>query len=414
MQITQGASLDTLQLLSSREALQAFKVGQIIKVSVIEGTPPEQGGGRALLEIAGRQHEVRSLTPLKTGQKLQARLQAVGNRVLLQPVADNNRAASPENQTVSLDRILPAALRNLLPRQAPLQATVELARAIRQHADFPRLPEALQKAVLRLLEERPASPAPSARTLRAAIEQAGLFLEARLARPDTSGNERVNADLKGQLFQLLQQLSRLGIPLEKGRDWPKLLQPALPQPVNMAPTPVMQAEMLPVRFQAENGDPPLESLLRLLFQQADGALAKTTLQQLQQLSRPSGNLQVELPWITPWGTLPVLLEVEEQGENAADSNGPSATRFSMRLALNLPRLGAIQALAELTNNGLELEFWCESALAHGLFQQHQSRLEQRIGQLGLNLTRLEYRATPIMTISPQQHSVNTALLDMKA
>ncbi len=427
MQITQSTSLDTLQLLSSREALQAFKVGQIIKVSVIQGTPPEQGGGRALLEIAGRQHEVRSLVPLSSGQKLLAKLQQVGDRVLLQPVKGETvtgknlgPADSGQMQTATESvRLIAPALRNLLPRAQPVQQLVELARALRQHPQFHQLPEDLRNTLIQLVEAQPGTPRPDARTLRQAIENSGLFLENRLATNTETAPQSLQQDLKGLLFRLLQLLDHQGIrPSPTAPDLKDSLfnspQKALVHTAALANTPLAY----PIRVKKAALDQPLETLLKQLFQLADGALAKTTVQQLQHLSRASaglqsGGLQLDIPWISPWGTLPIHLEVEPEHEPPQTSAENTATSWQIRLALTLPHLGAIQAALLLQGQQLSTQCWCEHATSQALLKRYENRFQQRINQLGLQMEALVFRGTPILDDPPPLPS-RSQLLDVQA
>ncbi len=420
MQITQGASLDTLQLLSSREALQAFKVGQIIKVSVIEGTPPKQGGGRALLEIAGRQHEVRSLVPLSSGQKLMARLQLAGDRVLLQPVETETVSGTEPVKSLAAQaptdpaKLPPLALRNLLPRAQPVQHVVELARAISQHPQFQELPRNLRDVLMRLVESRPDSPRPDASLLRQAIERSGLFLENRLAQEAEPRPQALQHDLKGLLFRLLQSLDKAGLTLKKITSTPETaLFLDLPKPTGSSPEVAHQPFTLPARLKPEALDQPLETLLKQLFQLADGALAKTTMQQLQHLSRPGSSLQVDIPWITPWATIPVHLEIEPDNKRTSKEEENHPSRWQIRLELELPRLGRIQANLLLEEQRLGTQCWCERPQSQALLQQYESHFQQRIHQLGLQMEPLVFTSRP-MVDDQKPIPANSRLLDVRA
>ena len=384
MQITQATGLDTLQLLSGREALQQFKVGQIIRVMVLQGTPPEHAGGRALLEIAGRKHEVRSLVPLKTGQKLDARLQLVGNRLLLQPL-DGKAVAADE--TPPLSRLIQAATRQLLPRQQPMNTVVELARAIRNRDDFQQLSQPLRSVIDTLLQHRPASPTPKAGTIRQALENAGIRLEAGLLQPQAASLSR---DLKAQLFQLLHALQQAGM-----KPGSEPLRPELLQGGGATQTAWPQTAAPLLRASPATDDLPMDQLLRQLFQWTEGALARTTLNQLQSL-QASNSLQADIPWITPWGTLSLQLRIEPDPESKHGAAETSGEHLQLAIQLHLPRLGLVQARLHLQQGSqLKLHLWCQRPDSQRLLQQAEGRLQQRLQTAGLELAAVEFQSAPL-------------------
>ncbi len=416
MQITQGVGLDTLQLLSGKEALQAFKVGQILRVKVVEGTPPERSGGRALLEIAGRQHEVRSLIPLKAGQRIQARLQLVGDRLLLQPV---NHATGDDSQkstdTTDMDppqqRLLHTALRNLLPRQQAPHATIALTQAILEHPNAKRLPETLLNDLKQLLKTQPASPKPDGEMLRRIVERSGVFLEAALRGPTS---EKAIHDFKGLLFRLLQQLSQLGISMDYRMDAWRLLQANLAQPpvqAGVSISPAMQFH--PLRATKETADLPLETLLRQWFTLASGSLAHTTVKQIQHLQTNHAQLQLDLPWITPWGVIPLHVQIENDREAKQHQTNAIGRVWRFKLSITLPRLGEIQANLELADERVSLQLWAGHSTTRELLETNEKRLRIRLEQVGLRLSGIFFSARPVVCAQSPGHTV-PRLLSMKA
>jgi hypothetical protein len=71
-----------------------LSLGQIVKARVLRHYD-EGGGGRYLVSLEGRERVVDSSVPLKTGEIVRGRVVALGDRIELQPLAEENAAAAP-------------------------------------------------------------------------------------------------------------------------------------------------------------------------------------------------------------------------------------------------------------------------------------------------------------------------------
>lgn len=169
----------------------ALQAGQLLQATVTSSD-----AGKVLLSVGHRQFSAETSLPLKTGQQLTLQVRALGELPVLQVI---DRLSAP-----SLEQ---AALRTLLPRQAPLAPLLaSLARLAGTPADpLPaRLGELVRSVVRQMPEQRSVS---TPRGLKLAIQDSGLFLESNLARAAAEQGVRVaQTDFKRQLLQLVQAL----------------------------------------------------------------------------------------------------------------------------------------------------------------------------------------------------------------
>jgi plasmid stability protein len=175
-----------------------LSLGQIVKARVLRHYD-EGGGGRYLVSLEGRERVVDSSVPLKTGEIIRGRVVALGDRVELQPLPEENAAAAPAaaapkpdasvtsptdeltaafaNAGLKLDdearSVLTRALRGAEDPQALLLAALTLAKI-----GLP-LDPALMNAIQTLLRKHPAAE-PLAEPAEAFALSSGPTLPAQL------------------------------------------------------------------------------------------------------------------------------------------------------------------------------------------------------------------------------------------
>lgn len=198
--------------LTGTAAVQTLlQLGRQFSATVVE----RQGAGQYLLEVyqpgvrnQGTMLRAMSVTELEPGQSL--RLEVVDNgpppqlRVLPPPLEDHQE-------------VLSQALRQFLPRQENLQGVMDrLSRFVAQHPDAndTHLPATLRDALRNVLGAMPDKGALSTpEGLKQAIQNSGLFLEAKLAQqaqaPATPANAAPSLaqDMKAKLLKLADNLS---------------------------------------------------------------------------------------------------------------------------------------------------------------------------------------------------------------
>lgn len=286
----------------SPETLRAWQTGQMLKAMVVSGTPPEAGGGRAVLRIGNADYAVRSQTPLRSGETLQLVVKRTQPELLLQRVAANPAETAPKTQaSVALDKAVTA----LLTRQSGLAAGLQTLLA--------KLPQLSQPTTLRLetlFASLPSLPSlTQAEGLRSALAATGHQLEANLQH----NRPPVAADLKAQLVQTLAGLS--------------------------------PADARAVRATLE------------------GMNARISLNQLHSVSQASAqgsHWLVELPLHTAQDFQALRLEIDAWPDEAPDTPAASPD-WSVRLQLNLPELGPLEARLSSVGGSVAVRFWAERA-----------------------------------------------------
>lgn len=190
--------IDTQSLAQSnsptgRGEVAAWKIGQILRALVIEGTPAQAGGGQAKLQIGGAQIPVRSSTPLQTGESLRLSVQRTANEVVLRQIPPAPTASAPP-QAAALER----ALRTLLPTQQALDGALRALSKL-----LPQLPATTAASARTLLNSTP-TPAQlgTPAGLKQALSNSGLSLEARLG----SGMPPAQSDMKAAVGKLLASI----------------------------------------------------------------------------------------------------------------------------------------------------------------------------------------------------------------
>lgn len=287
------------------DALQAWKTGQVLKAMVVTGTPPEAGGGRAVLRIGSNEYAVRSQTPLQAGDTLQLQVKRTQPEPVLQRLATAVQAPPATDRQIATQQALSSleqSVRALLTQQGKLSTALQTLTT--------KLPQLSAQSAQRLQSLLTALPTPQklsqADGLRNALATSGNHLEATLqqARPPPA------ADLKLQLMQTLGGLS-------------------------------------PADARSVGGD-------------LAGMTARISLNQLHstQTAAAGTHLFVELPVRTAQGFQEVRLEIEsDSGRPREGSDMPPD--WSVRLQLDLPGLGPLEARVASVGGSVSARFWAE-------------------------------------------------------
>lgn len=299
-----GIRVDNQQLTQSsaapRAQLAAWRVGQVLSALVIEGTPAQAGGGPARLQVGNLQIPVRSQTPLQTGESLRLNVQRAGKEIILTRAPTTSAPVTAPTTTVA------QTLRNLLPAQQALDVALRGLSKL-----LPQLPTTAAAPARELLGSLP-TPAQltTGSGLKQAILSSGTLLESRLA----AGTPPAPQDIKAAAARLLLAL--------------------------------------PVQGSAAGAPRQL----------AEGLMGRIGLNQLQSQS-PSGNTvywSLELPVRTHadgFHTVQLEVQTEEKGSTDAES-GPN---WNVRLHLDLPRTGPLDAYVTSRHNTLSAHFWSTDA-----------------------------------------------------
>lgn len=306
-----GIRVDSQQLAQSaqgstspRAQLAAWQVGQVLRAFVLEGTPAQAGGGPARLQIGNLQIPVRSQTPLQTGESLRLSVRRAGNDIVLARAPAMPPSVSP--QTVAIEQ----AVRSLLPAQQALDTVL--------------------RALSRLLPQLPAAAAGPARAL--------------VANTPTPAQLATGGGLK-------QAMLNSGVMLES-----RLAAGLPPSPLDIKATAARLLDVLPVQPTTQ---PAASNQAR---QMVEGLIGRIGINQLQSQVPGSNTLywSIELPVRTPQGFHTVQLEVETTPPHTG-TPPTDGQDWVVRLHLDLPQTGPLDAYVASQQNTLSAHFWTANA-----------------------------------------------------
>lgn len=290
-----------------------------------------------------------------------------------------------------------------LNRQGSLEG---LFKALQGLGGQPGLPEGLRGSIDKLFAALPDSAQLSTpKGLAQALENSGLFLEAKLLGGQTAG---LPQDLKANLLRLVAQLlPATGNPLGPPASASAALAQALPAFVRSALGSLGQTGSrqqalnfpLPARLlQAMDGEADLEALLKL----AAAAVSRLQTHQLSSMAQtqvgPEGNLlttwQLELPMRNQQELVP--LQIKLQREEEAPQQGKKGQKeqemlWRVELAFDLAPLGPLQVQAQLARGSLSSQLWAERASTASLIEAELGHLRERLVAAGLEVGELGCR-----------------------
>ncbi|WFP51183.1 flagellar hook-length control protein FliK [Methylomonas sp. EFPC3] len=255
-----------------------------------------------------------------------------GSRIELQLV----KAGAPPLFSVSLApadleaELVAAAFKQALPQQSsPLLMLNRLDHAVGELIADKTVGETLKHLALQILRAIPDKSALfQPNDLKTAVARSGLFLEAQLAQAGRQQAPPTLADdFKLRLSKFIAQLA-----LE--------LKPAA----------------------AEHSASAREPLLRELLQQAEGSLAKLTLDQLHSLPKDDAPRQVwvlELPFLQ--NGKPDLLELVVEHDRDGNGNPAGQNNWVVSITITPPELATIHCKLSCYDGSVNTRFWSESA-----------------------------------------------------
>lgn len=221
------------------------------------------------------------------------------------------------------------------------------------------LPATVKAAVAQVLALPMPTDAPvTAETVKQAVANSGLFLEARLAAGSTPP-----MDLKAALLVLQQALAPAA-----PRTATRPQKPGPPPPTPGGAT----AGQAPVRATLDPAA-ELDVLIPQLRGEVEQALARQTLHQLASLpDGPAARWMFELPLATPQGPAIAQFAIDRDDPSRAGPDAPPA--WQARFSLDLPPLGPVHVSLRIDGDRTAVTMWAEQP--EGL-----ERLRSRGGEL---------------------------------
>ncbi len=414
-------------------ALKAWQVGQVLQLTVLEVTAP----GRAVLMMAGQRFEAQTEARLTPGQRLTVRVETPQAPQVL-------RVLTATDESVQAAAALRQAVAALLPGAGSVREALDVLSALARPPPTatpgasPPPPATPATAAARTLLSALPTPADvsTGPGLRAAVENSGTFLEARLAAL-SPGQPPPRADLKAQLLGLANLLPRAtgrpealglprpapatgtaldahvaGPPQPAGRSAPSPTDPGAAVPA--APG-AGRPEGRPVREpQTPTAAPPANPLPHeaRAGAEAEAAVARIELNQLRAVPRGEGappGWLVEVPVRS--GDHQDLLALRIDPDPRTDPDG-RPRGWSVFLSLDLPELGPIQARVGWRAGAVTATLWAEHPETLERLGRHSGELADALRAAGLEPAAI--RCLPGPGPDPRPPPLPDALLDLRA
>lgn len=372
-------------------ALRAWTSGQILQATVVR----QSSEGTVTLRIGNQEMQAHTGLRLAADQPLTLQIAQSGTQTVLRVLHASHLAATPNllasRPTVpaSPEQVaLTQAWRQVLPRSgdfAPLLGQLKQLAIPAAATSAAALPAPVAAALRQFAARLPTMEAlTTAAGLRRAVDNSGLFLEARLASALINGSKpSLQNDLKANLLQLVATL-RTAVAMNSN-------SPGAPQTAagQTAPGP----------------DPAAAQILR----PADAALARVEQQQLATVSHAATPV-IQIP-ITS-GAEPQLLELCIEHDQCTAATTEQTAPWNVWLHFDLNELGSVHARITLAAESVTVGLWAEQAHTAALFEQHLGELDDALRLAGLAPAGLQcHRGRPPR---PEDHRAPDNLLDERA
>jgi len=196
MEISSSSSLiQALTVVRSSGEPQNWKPGQIVEATVISTVK----NNLVKLQIGATILTAQVKAELQPGQKLNLEIITAGEK----PVA----IATPQNtDKIAIETVIRQALAN---QQSHSQLLNNLSQLINSEKQLAKLPIEIQAAVKKVLQLIPdKNVLRTAESVKQAIKNSGIFLEARLNSPSSTALSGIQQDFKAALLRLQQVVSQ--------------------------------------------------------------------------------------------------------------------------------------------------------------------------------------------------------------
>lgn len=406
--INQGSSSPstTFSLPSQAHVISQWQTGKIVEA--IAQKPTQTGAIR--LNLSGQLIDAKLSQPVPLHQPLKLEILNPGTIAVL-------RILSNTPGTESLGQ----AIRSALPQQAPLTPLLTNLNNIVQAAKTPgettqALPREVVEIAHKILNALPSDKTLSnAAGLQQALNQSGLFLEAKISRSllQTQGYPiqtplNLATDFKGSLLSLLVSLFTLTKVTPVSTFFTQAM-PQVPLKQNMPQT-ARQTKNTEGSAQQTRLQQTLVELLR----HVESSLSRIILNQLvssasEDEGKRSWVMEIPVHHNQQVDTLQLRINKEDKNEKNRKSQC-----WTVNLALELKTLGPIQASITLANSIIKTVFWAERPQTNSLINEHLPSLQQRLTDAGLTVGEISAHCgkspEPMTDIPP----LPQVLLDVKA
>ncbi|MGR9116057.1 MAG: flagellar hook-length control protein FliK [Gammaproteobacteria bacterium] len=276
-----------------------------------------------------------------------------GQTVVLVP--DRAVAAVAVKITDASVKIAELVKQNLPIHESPVQFIDLLHKTLPAMLSNERVPEALKRLAQQIMQNLVKQPQlTQASSLKRAVDQSGLFLEANLGELQRSSTSQLTHDFKANLLKLIE---------------------------------VLKQETKP-HLESKTTSPDLETL-RLVLQKSESSVAKIILDQLASLPKedPAQQLwHIEIPFLNEDKAESVEVDIERNQQHGEPSDNSS---WSVTITVTPPNLGTLHCKVSYLEGVVDTHFWSQDAPVRSLIKQNLDRLRRQMEASGLKTGRMD-------------------------
>ncbi|GAB6040250.1 flagellar hook-length control protein FliK [Endothiovibrio diazotrophicus] len=397
--------------LTGTAAATTLQDGQAVRATVLSTE-----GGQVSLRIGNQILQLQTPIPLQQGQQLDLQVERLRDLLVLRLM-----------NTPRLADLVSTGIRQALPQQGGLPPLLANLQALARGELPMPTPREFNQLAERFLQQLPElRNLVTEQGVRQAIQESGVFLEAKLAQAVRSGaGEATSAalqnDLKTALLKLLTGLRSLD-PGSTGREsGPRPpttpAPPADPGGTHRPPPPLPNAPLRaqpPAQPSLATAD-DLQQLRSELVKQTQSALARVQLGQLSSVRTDADANQqwmLEIPVRNGESVDMVQVRIESRGAKRARKGAKS---WSVSLALDLGKLGPMEARVTLgEDESVSTLFWSEREEATTAIERNLPLLQRNFNDCGLKVGRLAARTGEPPAADQPAIPMKLNLLDLKA
>lgn len=379
MQVTSSTQLaPTFTLVTGAAGSRTWQVGALLHAKVVDIA---RDGG-VTLRIGDALLSGKSPVPLQRGQSITLEVVQTGAQPVLKILDSAGTAGSATH-----DEQIAEALRTNLPRQAPLPQLFAKLTPLAQPqtqvtADLTRpLLEQITQLIGRLAHSRDTSHAAG---LRRALNDSGVFLEAKLSRPNAEPAQ-FSSDIKAGLLQLRAALVAAAPATSAAQELPAHNTGA--PPLRGAPLQPQAAETA----RAAPGTNPTTTAQ--LLTHIDAALARIQLSQIASLpvaddKKPAWMFELPVRHGELVNVFHVRIEAPDPNHRHSDTPQANTLPWCIELAFDLEQLGPMHARISTHQSHVSVSLWAQRTDTVSLFNQQLEMLRSSLQQDGLEVDNL--------------------------
>ncbi len=392
--------------------LKSWLVGKLMSAAVVE----RRSGNTIVLKVQDQLVKAHSRQPLdvKPGDNLTLRVIQNSNPAIL-------KIESQQRPVTDL-QLQQQLLRETLPRQTGMEKLNTVIQQASTESKDAReiLPLPVRKQLQKIVDSLPSSRSlESASGLKTALQDSGLFLEAKLlnhARPITSALSQWQAllpgnDLKANLLQLYRAI-------QKARPrFPPVATLASTKPSSSTPiTTSMSSSLVSTQEQTGTGTktnmqvastnvavktglpliaPERHLDLENVGKQVESALARIEANQARSIvtdMQPLSTWRFELPVKDNSELDLVKLELEQ--EQHSGENEQSSRTWTVNLYIEFESGGSLSARASMYGKEMHISVWSGDQQIDSLIQVHLQKLDDNLQKKGVQLQALRHALQP--------------------